>query len=352
MRRRINSNAAVCPIPPNRIFQSSFMSSRQWYIQYNDSVAGPFTSSQLRRMAERSQITPDVKVRVGENGKWRSASSVKGLVINDAPTSDSMSSELSSEEIPVTAPNHDSNGSSELSSESIDASTSSFGEMASVAPPLPGEVPPHGEVPPPVEIPIRGEVPPPFTPGEMPSPPPPIEGSGLGWSLSSSGRTNRKRRSQDAVPALIQTLIGSDEQVLYSAHPAFTVLLIQGGLTLVLYLLFGLIPAGLMIGNEAPGFGSFYLFCSTLVLLCTLAVHFLRWIRSSYVITTERTFVKSGIFSVEVGYVYNANIQMLKIRTGFIDKILHLNTIELRTSAGSLSLRWTPLTEVLQFYRK
>ena len=337
------------------------MSSRQWYIQYNDSVAGPFTSSQLRRMAERSQITPDVKVRVGENGKWRLASSVKGLVINDAPTSDSMSSELSSEDISVTASNHDSNGSSELSSETIDnpapqqapaSSSSSFGEMTSVAPPLPGEVPTPGEVPPHGEIPVRGEVPPPFTPGEMPSPPPPIEGAGLGWSLSSSGRSGRKKRSQDAVPALIQTLIGSDEQILYAAHPTFTVLLIQGGLTLVFYLFFGLIPAGLMIVNEAPGLGSFYLFCATLFLLGALAVHFLRWIRSSYVITTERTFVKSGIFSVEVGYVYNSNIHMLKIRTGFIDKILHLNTIELRTSAGSLSLRWTPLTEVLQFYRK
>ncbi len=336
------------------------MSSRKWYIQYNDSVLGPFTSSQLRRMAERSQITPDVKVRVGENGDWRLASSVKGLVINGAPTSDSMSSELSSEDIPVTASNHDSNGSSELSSETSDipapqapaSSTSSFGEMASVAPPLPGEVPAPGEVPPPGEIPIRGEVPPPFTPGEMPSPPPPIEGAGLGWSLSSSGRSNRKKRSQDPVPDLIQTLISSDEQILYSAHPAFTVLLIQGGLTLVFYLFLGLIPAGLMIVNDVVGFGFFYLFCATLFLLCTLAVHYLRWIRSSYVITTERTFVKSGILSVEVGYVYNANIQMLKIRTGFIDKILHLNTIELLTSAGSLSLRWTPLTEVLKFYRK
>lgn len=337
------------------------MPPRQWYIQYNDSVLGPFTSSQLRRMAERSQITPDVKVRLGENGKWRLASSVKGLVINGVSTSDSKSSELSSEDIPVSASSHESNGSSELSSESIEASaqrqeqassSSTIGEMTSVAPPLPGDVPVRSEVPPHSDIPIRGEAPPPFTPGEMPSPPPPIEGAGLGWSLSSSGHTDSKKQFHDAVPHLIQTLINSDEQILYAAHPTFTILLIQGGLTLMFYLLWGLIPSCLFFEYVSTGLGSFFLFCSTLCLLFILAVHFLRWIRSSFVITTERTFVKSGIFSVEVGYVYNANIQMLKIRTGLVDKILHLNTIELLTSAGSLSLRWTKLTEVLQFYQK
>lgn len=334
------------------------MSSRQWYIQYNDSVLGPFSSNQLRRMAERSQITPDVKVRVGENGNWRLASSVKGLVIKDAPTSDSMSSELSSEDILVSA-NKDLSASSELSSDifedsaSSPSSSSSFGEMRSDAPPVPGEVPVRGTVPPHGEIPLRGDVTPPhFSPiGEMPSPPPPVEGDGLGWTMSSKGHSERKKRSQAAIPDLIQALINPDEQVLYAAHPMFTVLLIQDGLTLMLYLFLGIVPSAIMLSNNNTDVGGSWLVYSTLAMIIALTIHYLRWIRSCYVITSERTFVKSGIFSVEVGYIYNANIQMLKIRTGFIDKILHLNTIELRTSAGYLTLRWTPLTEVLKFYR-
>lgn len=332
------------------------MAPRQWYIQYNDSVLGPFTSSQLRKMAERSQITPDVKVRVGENGAWRLASSVKGLVINSAPTSDSISSELSSEDIPSPDSSHDSSFSSELSSESFEdvASSSSFGEMPSEAPPIPGEVPVRGTVPPHSEIPIHREVPPPHFSqiGEMPSPPPPVEGEELGRPHSSSGHSGRKKRSRDAIPNLIQSLISPDEQILYAAHPATTVLLIQGGLTLMCYLFFGIIPSAIMLSNNHTDPGGTWLVFSTIAMIIVLAIHYLRWIRSSYVITTERTFVKSGIFSVDVAYIYNANIQMLKIRTGFIDKILHLNTIELRTSAGHLSLRWTPLTDVLQFYRK
>ena len=334
------------------------MSSRKWYIQYNDSVLGPFTSSQLRRMAERSQITPDVKVRVGENGNWRSASSVKGLVSNGAPTSDSMSTELSSDDIPISS-DSDASASSELPSDFFDdaapkpPASSSFGEMPSSAPPVPGEIPVRGTVPPHSEIPpIRGEVPPPYTPGEMPSPPPPIEGDGLGWSVSSKGRAERKRRSHSAVPNLIQTLLSPDEQILYSAHPSATVLFLLGGLTLMLYVFLGIIPSAIMLSNNNTDPGGTWLVFSTLALIIVLIIHYLRWIRSSCVITTDRTFVKSGIFSVDVGYIYNANIQMLKVRTGFIDKILHLNTIELRTSAGYLSLRWVPLTEVLQFYRK
>lgn len=309
-------------------------------------------------MAERSQITPDVKVRVGEKGAWRLASSVRGLVINDAPTSDSMSSELSSEDIPSPDSSHDSSLSSELSSESFEDAasnqSSSFGEMPSEAPPIPGEVPVHGTTPPHSEIPIHREVPPPHFSqiGEMPSPPPPVEGEELGRSHSSSGHSGRKKRSRDAIPNLIQALISPDEQILYSAHPATTVLLIQGGLTLMCYLFLGIIPSAIMISNNHSDPGGTWLVFSTIAMIIVLAIHYLRWVRSSYVITTERTFVKSGVFSVDVAYIYNANIQMLKIRTGLIDKILHLNTIELRTSAGYLSLRWTPLTEVLQFYRK
>ena len=270
------------------------MSPRKWYIQYNDSVHGPFTSNQLRQMAERSQLTPDVKVRVGENGAWRSASSVKGLVINGAPTSDSMSTELSSEDIPISS-DSDASASSELSSDIFEddtprpASSSSFGEMPSEAPPIPGEVPVRGAIPPHSEPPIPREVPPPHFSqiGEMPSPPPPIDGEDLGRSHTSSGHSKRKKRSHDAIPNLIQALISPDEQILYSAHPSFTVLLIQDGLTLMCYLFFGIIPSAIMMSNNNTDPGGTWLVFSTIALIIVLTIHYLRWIRSSYVITTE-----------------------------------------------------------------
>ena len=340
------------------------MSSRQWYIQYNDSVLGPFSSNQLRQMAERSQITPDVKVRVGENGKWRQASSVKGLFSASALTknSSSSSSELSSEEIPVStdsAANASSELSSELSSESIEAPASqpdstpeaSLGEMPSAAPPLPGEVPAPGDIPKP------GEIPPPILPssmsfGEMPSPPPPVKGERLGWDQLSNNHFSGKKQINNSIPDLIQELIGEDEKILYAAHPATTVLFIQCGLTMAAFFLFGIIPTLVMVFNDSPSDGIGWMVYSIIFTAIILAIVFLKWFRACYVITTERTFVKHGIFAVEIGYVYNANIQMLKIRTGLIDHILHLNTIELRTSAGFLTLRWIPLAEVLQYYRK
>lgn len=344
------------------------MSSRQWYIQYNDSVLGPFSSNQMRQMAERSQITPNVKIRVGEKGNWRLASSVKGLFSNSvlaknsSSSTSASSSELSSEDIPVStdsAANASSELSSELSSESIAAPESqpdstpeaSFGEMPTAAPPLPGEVPISGDIPKP------GEIPPPILPnsmsfGEMPSPPPPVKGERLGWEQLTNNHFSGKKQVKNSIPDLIQELIGEDEKILYAAHPSTTVLIIQCGLTLAAFLVFGIIPTLVMVFNNDSSDGISWIVYSILFTAIVLTVVFLKWFRACYVITTERTFVKRGIFSVEIGYIYNANIQMLKIRTGLIDHILHLNTIELRTSAGFLTLQWVPLTEVLQFYRK
>lgn len=342
------------------------MSSRQWYIQYNDSVLGPFSSNQLRQMAERSQITPNVKIRVGENGNWRLASSVKGLFSNStlaknsSSSTSSSSSELSSEDIPVSTDNAASNASAELSSESIAAPESqpdaipeaSFGEMPSAAPPLPGELPVSGGG----DIHVPGELPPPLLPnsmsfGEMPSPPPPINGDGLGWDPPSNNHASKKQ-FKNSIPVLIQELIGADEKILYSAHPSTTVLFVQCGLTLAAFFVFGFIPSLIMLFSDFPPDGISWMVYSVIFTSIVLAIVFFKWYRACYVITTERTFVKHGLFSVEIGYIYNDNIQMLKIRTGLIDKILHLNTIELRTSAGYLTLRWTPLKEVLQYYRK
>lgn len=150
---------------------------------------------------------------------------------------------------------------------------------------------------------------------------------------------------------MIQNIIGPDEQVLYSAHPAIIVFIIQFALILLSFLVVGVFPTFLFFVNDNPGGGFAFFFLILFLWTLILGKTFLQWIRASYVITTERTFVKRGIFNVEVAYVYNASIQMLKIRTGLIDQIIHSNTIQICTPAGYAFLRWTPL-DVLKFYNK
>lgn len=338
------------------------MASRQWYIRYNDSVHGPFTSGQLKKMAQRSQLTPDVQIRVGETGDWRKASSVKGLFINSAHDS----SELSSDDI--TPPDNASNSESDqdiplpqftppapqpgdISVPPSSTPASSFGEVSSVAPPLPGEAPITGQAPPlPTDYPNSSQ---PI--GEMPSPPPPVSGEKLNLFSSFSNNSNKKSdksQTPPPIPKLIQTLLGADEQIVFIFQPSFNVLALKEGIAILIYVLLGLIPGSLMISNSNSAEGLGYLFYATIALIVVSVVYYLKWIHAYYVITNQRTFVKSGIFSISVAYIYNANIEMFKVRAGLVDAILRLNTIELRTNAGFLTLRWIHLANVLQFYKK
>lgn len=52
---------------------------RRWYVQQNGKVIGPTSSMQLRKLARSGKVTKQSKVRLGEEGNWVGASSVKGL---------------------------------------------------------------------------------------------------------------------------------------------------------------------------------------------------------------------------------------------------------------------------------
>jgi hypothetical protein len=51
----------------------------QWFIDSGNQPHGPLSDSQLKRFAEAGQVTPATRVRLGMQGQWVLASSVKGL---------------------------------------------------------------------------------------------------------------------------------------------------------------------------------------------------------------------------------------------------------------------------------
>lgn len=57
----------------------------EWYYQVMGDVAGPFTSSELRQLAQTGRLQPDYLVRMGKEGSWVLAEGVTGLF--DVPKS-------------------------------------------------------------------------------------------------------------------------------------------------------------------------------------------------------------------------------------------------------------------------
>lgn len=53
--------------------------AHQWFIKSGAKQHGPFSSSQLKKLAEQGRITPEISVRRGEVGNWVPASKIKGL---------------------------------------------------------------------------------------------------------------------------------------------------------------------------------------------------------------------------------------------------------------------------------
>lgn len=60
--------------------------SKHWYFQAMGEVIGPVTSVQLKDRVEHGQIQADTLIRLGDDGKWRMAASVKGLFAGPPPS--------------------------------------------------------------------------------------------------------------------------------------------------------------------------------------------------------------------------------------------------------------------------
>lgn len=59
--------------------------SRQWHVKSRSGVKGPFSSSQIRDLAERGVLKPSSQLRLGPEGNWVHASQVKGLFAPPSP---------------------------------------------------------------------------------------------------------------------------------------------------------------------------------------------------------------------------------------------------------------------------
>ncbi|HIQ20636.1 MAG TPA: DUF4339 domain-containing protein [Planctomycetes bacterium] len=57
----------------------------EWYLKIGDKEIGPLAPGQLKAMARRGQISPDDRVRRGDQSKWVPAAAVRGLLA-DSPT--------------------------------------------------------------------------------------------------------------------------------------------------------------------------------------------------------------------------------------------------------------------------
>ena len=58
----------------------------EWYLRVADREVGPLAPGQLKAMADRGQISPYDPVRLGRDGRWVPASSVRGLLPAGGPS--------------------------------------------------------------------------------------------------------------------------------------------------------------------------------------------------------------------------------------------------------------------------
>lgn len=59
--------------------------SQSWYAKHNGKIVGPITSAQLKQLVGSGKINAETDVRLGDDGKWMHASSVKGLLQKTNP---------------------------------------------------------------------------------------------------------------------------------------------------------------------------------------------------------------------------------------------------------------------------
>lgn len=64
--------------------------AQQWFVRQGDKVVGPLSAAQLKKNADAGRIKPSTRLRLGTDGKWIPASSIKGLLPStDASTTPS-----------------------------------------------------------------------------------------------------------------------------------------------------------------------------------------------------------------------------------------------------------------------
>ena len=129
----------------------------------------------------------------------------------------------------------------------------------------------------------------------------------------------------DTIPEKFRTYLANDENVLYASNPSLGALTL--GLLLPSFVTLSLVTAILVSGL------SLSLFVAFLLATFSILFVFLSWKNHYYMITKTKTLVSQGILNVGISIIPNKSIQMICINTGFIDKLLGLNTLEVSSAA-------------------
>ena len=75
---------------PSKVYRPTSDATQHWYCRGIDKVLGPFSSSELKSMAEGGTLRPNARVRLGDNSAWVFADTVKGLTFGPgSPASES-----------------------------------------------------------------------------------------------------------------------------------------------------------------------------------------------------------------------------------------------------------------------
>jgi|GEM_PF-2545139 len=155
-------------------------------------------------------------------------------------------------------------------------------------------------------------------------------------------KQTRQKISLEKVPKRISELLWADENILFSARPAYSALILSlifaGIMGSLLGVLVELLLGGVAmssspadaVATDMPGVKGIGFFV-TLVLF--LIVTYYSWKNRYYIITADRTITSQGIFNVGITILFNRHIQLIAINTGIIDRFLGLNSIEISTAA-------------------
>ena len=53
-----------------------------WYVEHNGKAQGPFSDTQLKKLAKSGKVNPTSKIRLQDDGSWHQASKIKGLFVS------------------------------------------------------------------------------------------------------------------------------------------------------------------------------------------------------------------------------------------------------------------------------
>ncbi len=172
------------------------------------------------------------------------------------------------------------------------------------------------------------------------------------------------------IPKRLQCLLADGETVLYARNPSVSALILSilSHCCFLCLFVWGVPLVGLLFGNQEMPLTAKGAIATGIAITAGVAalVAYLNWSHRFYVITDQRTLTTQGIFNVVAKVVMNRNIQLISIKTGLIDGLLNLNTIELSTSGaggaggilaafpglsrGCITLKWVKVEDVMQHY--